>query len=125
MKGLQLGVWEKAYNNTVTGESWNYPEFKGWHSQLYWVKVQSKESDFAVYSENENTFLQMLKPEKPHAANNDNTNPPFPEGDIGFMNAVSAIGTKFQPAEVMGPQSEKNKQLNYEPLKGVLRFDFR
>ncbi len=26
LKGMQFGVWEKAYNNTVTGESWNYPE---------------------------------------------------------------------------------------------------
>ncbi|MEP6584784.1 MAG: glycoside hydrolase family 2 TIM barrel-domain containing protein, partial [Ginsengibacter sp.] len=32
LKGQQFGVWEKAYNNTVTGESWDYPEFKGWHS---------------------------------------------------------------------------------------------
>lgn len=30
LKGLQLGVWQKRYNNTITGESWNYPEFKGW-----------------------------------------------------------------------------------------------
>ena len=125
LKGLQLGVWEKAYNNTITGESWNYPEFKGWHSELNWVKVENKESDFIVYAESDNLFLEMLKPEKPHAANNENTNPPFPAGNIGFMNAISAIGTKFQPAGVMGPQSQKNKQLNYEPLKGVLRFDFR
>lgn len=125
LKGLQLGVWEKAYNNTITGESWNYPEFKGWHSQLYWVKVQNKESDFSIYTETNNIFLEMLKPEKPHAANNDNTSPPFPDGNIGFMHAISAIGTKFQAAELMGPQSQKNKQLNYEPLKGVLRFDFR
>ena len=67
----------------------------------------------------------MLKPGKPHAASNENTSPPFPTGNIGFMHAISAIGTKFQPAEVMGPQSQKNKQLNYEPLKGILRFDFR
>src|SRR5690606_2487826 len=34
MKGSNIGVWEKAYNNTVTGESFNnlvYPEFKGYH----------------------------------------------------------------------------------------------
>ncbi|MDB5250175.1 MAG: glycoside hydrolase family 2 [Segetibacter sp.] len=125
MKGLQLGVWEKAYNNTITGESWQYPEFKGWHSELYWVKVQTKESDFVVYSESNNIFLQMLKPEKPQGATNENTSPPFAEGSIGFMHGISAIGTKFQPAEVMGPESQKNRQLNYEPIKGALRFDFR
>ena len=29
MKGQQFGVWHKDYNNTITGESWKYTEFKG------------------------------------------------------------------------------------------------
>ncbi|MBC7828755.1 MAG: glycoside hydrolase family 2 [Chitinophagaceae bacterium] len=125
LKGQQFGVWEKAYNNTVTGESWLYPEFKGWHSEMYWVKIQNKESDFTVYTDQQNVFLQMLKPEKPKGAKNENTSPPFPEGNIGFMNAISPIGTKFQAAELLGPQSQKNMQMNYTPIFGALYFDFR
>lgn len=48
-----------------------------------------------VYTESQNIFLQMLKPEKSRAASNDNTSPPFPQGNIGFMHSISAIGTKF------------------------------
>ena len=44
LKGQQLGVWQKAYNNTITGESWNYPEFKGWHADLYWMQLQNRGS---------------------------------------------------------------------------------
>jgi len=125
LKGQQLGIWEKAYNNTITGESWNYPEFKGWHSELYWVKLQNKESDFIVYTGHNNIFLEMLKPQKPKGAGNENTSPPFPDGNIGFMHAISAIGTKFQAPELMGSQSQKNMQLNYAPITGSLYFDFR
>ncbi len=125
LKGQQFGVWKKAYNNTITGENWKYPEFKGWHSELYWVRLQNKEADFTVYTDHSNIFLEMLKPEKPKAANNDNTSPPFPEGNIGFMHAISPIGTKFQRAEVMGPQSQKNVRQSNEPLAGTLYFDFR
>lgn len=125
LKGQQLGVWEKAYNNTITGESWNYPEFKGWHAELYWVRLQNKEADFSVYTDHTNIFLQMLKPQKPKGATNENTSPPFPEGNIGFMHAISPIGTKFQAAELLGPQSQKNMQLNYTPITGALYFDFR
>jgi hypothetical protein len=125
MKGQQLGVWEKAYNNTVTGQSWNYPEFKGWHAELYWVRLRTTEADFTVYTEQDNIFLEMLQPERPRAARNENTNPPFPKGNIGFMHAISPIGTKFQPAEALGPQGGKNIQLNYTPLSGTLWFDFR
>jgi hypothetical protein len=125
MLGTQLGVWEKKYNNTITGESWNYPEFKGWHAGLYWVQVQSKEASFVIYTGNQNTFLQMGQPQRPQEAPNDHTYPSFPKSNIGFMHAISPIGTKFQPAEVMGPQSGKNIQLNYTPLSGVLWFDFK
>ncbi|MEP7111026.1 MAG: glycoside hydrolase family 2 TIM barrel-domain containing protein [Ferruginibacter sp.] len=125
LKGQQLGVWEKAYNNTVTGENWNYPEFKGWHSELYWVKLQNRESDFIVYNGQENIFLEMLQPRKPKAAGNTNTSPPFPEGNIGFMHSISPIGTKFQNAGLMGPQSQLNVRQGSLPLTGVLYFDFR
>ena len=125
MQGTKLGIWKKEYNNTVTGESWIYPEFKGWHAGLYWVQVQSKEANFVIYTGDQNFFLQMLQPQRPVAAPNDNTYPAFPKSSIGFMHAISPIGTKFQPAEVMGPQSLKNIQLNYSPMSGVLWFDFR
>jgi hypothetical protein len=40
------------------------------------------------------------------------------------MNAIPPIGTKFQSADKMGPQSQPNMQLNYAPVSGVLWFDF-
>jgi hypothetical protein len=69
--------------------------------------------------------LQMLKPLKPVGAYNDNTSPPFPEGNIGLMTAISPIGTKFQSADKLGPQSQKNMQLNYAPITGSVWFDFK
>jgi len=124
LKGLQLGVWHKDYNNSITGQTWQYPEFKGYHSELYWVVIENKESPFRVYTDDENIFLQMLKPdhsryERPQLK------PPFPDGSIGFLNGISAMGTKFLTPAELGPQSQKNKQLNYKPIGGSLWFDFR
>ena len=125
LKGGTLNVWQKDYNNTITGESWKYPEFKGYHANMYWVTIQSKEHPFTVYTGDEHIFLQMLKPAKPISAPNDNTSPPFPEGNLGFLTAIPAIGTKFNPATDMGPQSQKNVQLNTTPVSGTLWFDFK
>ncbi len=125
LKGQQSGVWEKKYNNTVTGESWNYPEFKGWYAEVSWVQVQNKESNFTVYINQPGSYLEMLHPQRPKAAGNDNTSPPFPDGNVGFMQGISPIGTKFQKAAVMGPQSGKNVRQGNAPLSGVLYFDFR
>ncbi len=123
LKGQQLDVWQKKYNNTITGESYNYPEFKGWHSEIYWVTLQSKESDFTVYTANENVYFQMLQPAKQVGIRNNNTLPPFPGNTIGFFNGISAIGTKFQEAKVMGPQSQLNIP-SKEIISGNLWFDF-
>lgn len=125
LEGQQFGVWQKDYNNAITGESWNYPEFKGYHDDVYWVTIQNKQSPFTVYTDKQGIFFQMLKPQKAAGATNENTTPVFPNGDLGFLKAISPIGTKFQSADVMGPQSQKNVQLNYTPISGKLWFDFK
>ncbi|WP_276481117.1 glycoside hydrolase family 2 TIM barrel-domain containing protein [Paraflavitalea pollutisoli] len=124
LKGQQWGIWEKAYNNTVTGESgWEYPEFKGNHADVRWVTIQTTEFPFTVSVSNENLYFQMLKPVSPTGAYNNNTTVNYPAGNIGFLNAIQPIGTKFQAAGAMGPQSQKNTQLN-APFAGTLTFDF-
>ncbi len=124
LQGMQFGVWQKAYNNTITGEDWNYPEFKGYHANVYWSTIQAKEADFTVYINSDNTFLQMLVPQKPKTMKNDNVSPAFPNASLGFMSAISSIGTKFQQSTSMGPESQKNTLLNNAPVEGELLFEF-
>lgn len=123
LKGMKYGVWHKAYNDAVTGEDFVVPEFKGYHSEIKWVVVETKQGSFTVHTD-QPLFLQMMKPKKPKAANNDKTSPAFPESTLGFLDSISAIGTKFQDADQMGPQSQKNVMLNNTPYQNTLRFDF-
>jgi hypothetical protein len=124
MKGQQFGVWHKNYNNTITGASWNYPEFKGYHSELNWVVIENKESPFTIYTDDQSLFLQMFKPD--HVKyERESLKAAFPDGDIGFMTAISPIGNRFMAPENLGPQSQKNIQLNYALITTTLWFDFR
>ncbi len=123
MKGQQLGVWEKTYNNTVTGEHWQYPEFKGYHAEVSWVTVQTKESPFTVYSNDEDVFFQMLRPAKEKDVLNNNVGPVFPEGSIGFLDAINPIGNKFHAARSTGPEGQKN-EAKAERIKRTLWFHF-
>jgi hypothetical protein len=129
LKGTQFGVWTKEYNNTETGESpWIYPEFKGYHSNLYWSKFVGDDHSFIVTTLNENVFLRLFTP----AWKTDqwhNYEPIFPKGDISFMQGISSIGTKTQRNETTGPMGLKNIFYDYEKdparaLKLVLIFDF-
>jgi hypothetical protein len=129
MKGTEFGVWEKAYNNSVTGESgFIYPEFKGYHSNMYWVKIQGKKSpDFIVYIHNNDIFLRMLTPPVPKFPRN--TNIIYPKGDISFLHGISGIGTKFTDAPASGPQAFPYQfnpvKIHERKLSMILTFDFR
>ncbi len=128
MKGNQFGVWHKNYNSTETGESWIYPEFKGYHSNMYWCKFTGSQNSFTVLTENEDIFLRLFTP----AWKTDpwhNYEPLFPSGDISFMQGISSIGSKTQRNETTGPMGMKNIFYDYEKdpsraLKMVLYFNF-
>ncbi len=130
IKGSNFGVWEKKYNNTITGESFNnliYPEFKGYHGNIYWAEIRTSESPFLIISETPNLFMQLFKPDNQRGITR-GTTVPFPNGDLSFLYEIPAIGTKFKPAEKLGPNSRKGMTSfhrddeNY-PIK--LWFDFR
>jgi len=128
LKGNQFGIWKKDYNDTETGEKWIYPEFKGYHSNMYWCKFITKSQAFTVVTENEDLFLRLFSP----AAKTDqwgNYVINFPSGDISFMQGIQAIGTKTQRADRTGPMSMQNVFYDYEkePARALdltLYFDF-
>jgi Glycosyl hydrolases family 2, TIM barrel domain/Glycosyl hydrolases family 2, sugar binding domain/Glycosyl hydrolases family 2/Beta galactosidase small chain len=129
MKGTQFGVWTKKYNNTETGEfPWIYPEFKGYHSNLYTCTFTGDDHSSTATTVNEGIFLRLFTP----AWKTDqwhNYEPIFPSGDISFLQGISSIGSKTQRNETTGPMGMKNIFYDYEKdperaLKLVIYFDF-
>ncbi len=127
IKGTTMGVWEKAYNNTVTGESQKliYPEFKGYYSNFYWLRMETTEQPFTIVCNNEDVFLRLFTPQAPKETFN--VAPAFPSGDISFMHGITPIGAKGQKAENLGPMGKKNMYFDYwnaRPKEMTLWFDF-
>jgi beta-galactosidase/beta-glucuronidase len=132
LPGTNYGVWHKEANNTITGESTGlltYPEFKGYHANLYWAQLlpaKAKTADaktskkknatnadaasddpaFTIYCASENVYFRLFTPEEPAGrADGKPTMPAFPEGDISFLLDIPAIQS-FKPIEQQGPQSQ-------------------
>jgi len=131
MQGQELGLWKKQYNNSETGEfPFQYPEFKGYHGNVYWVTLHHQQSDrnITIYTETEDLFVSFFKP----AWKDDpwkNYQLRFPDGDIGFLNGIPGIGTKTQKAEHTGPAGAPYAFYDYEKdpsrsLEIKLTFDF-
>lgn len=115
MQGVELSVHQKEYNNTITGVApMVYPEFKGYHANLYWAKIESKEQNFTVATSTEDVFLRLYTPAQPEKVF-ERVAPVFPAGDISFMQAIPPIGTKSNDPWNMGPSGKKNMFFDYGP----------
>lgn len=128
-KGGAFNLWEKPYNNTITGHSgFDYPEFKGYYSNLYWAKIRDRnEHDFTVYTQTPDLYLRLFTPEE--APDPARTTVQHPSGDLSFMLGIPAIGTKFKEAKELGPQSGdyhyQSRRVKGGALQIELTFDFR
>ena len=127
-QGTNFGVWEKKYNQTITGHSgFDYPEFKGYHAEVYWVEVKAKNSPgFKVFIKSDDVFLRMLTPDQ--SKDGRTTLIDFPVGDISFLHGINSIGTKFKKTSKLGPQSSEYhfnpKKIHGRKLRLELIFDF-
>lgn len=114
-KGVEFGIWEKAYNNTITGYSYDnliYPEFKGYHANLYALQLLTEEGIIQIVSESPGMYFKLYNPENsPHAT--PGVTPEMPAGDLNFLHQISPIGNKFAGPETMGPSGNKIRAVSH------------
>lgn len=131
-RGQTIDIWEKKYNNTITGQSEGrliYPEFKGYHANVYWARMQSDTAPFTVYSETDGLYFRVFTPEEPTDSEGKRvkTMEPFPDGDLSFLFEIPGMRS-YKPIEQLGPQAQPSHiRINKgdEGLRMKLWFDFR
>ncbi|MDF1570551.1 MAG: glycoside hydrolase family 2 TIM barrel-domain containing protein [Bacteroidales bacterium] len=128
-RGTTFGHWQKDYNNTITGESFEnlvYPEFKGYHANLYWAELAARQAGpLTIASESDGLFLRLFTPEEPKGSLRASL-PRFPDGDISFLYEINPIRA-FKPVSQMGPKSEPNSVRIKKGDRGIamnIWFDF-
>jgi hypothetical protein len=100
LRGTGLMVTETP--NHVDGpEAYGYPEFQGYFANLRWVKFNAAAGPLVVTSGAPNVYLRVGTPRLSHGS----TSADFPAGDLSFLAAIPAIGSKVIPAEYSGPSS--------------------
>ncbi len=121
LQGGILNVWQNKANDTVTGRSWNYPEFRGYFANLHWAKILTDEGTISLVFHDEAMFLRFLTPSV--VQDGGKAIPAYPPGNISFLNAISAVGSKFSKAEETGPEGGLNRPSGSYHAKVDLRFD--
>ena len=115
--GTRLDVWENAYNDSTPGESWVYPEFKGYFRDWQWATFDTSNGRITMTTENHNSYLGLFKPK-------DGVNGllDLPQIDLAFLDVIPAMRNKFHTTDEIGPQS-KPKQVSGS-VKRTIHFRF-
>ena len=99
LQGTRLDVWENAYNDSTPGESWNYPEFKGYFKDVRWARFETAGGSFIISPNG--AYLGLFKP-------SDGVNGllDFPDVGISVLDVIPAMRNKFHTTDEIGPQSK-------------------
>ncbi len=125
LQGVTLNAWENMYNDSKAGIGpWIFPEFKGYFSDVSWVQFNTTQGKFVVATAQDDMFLRLFEF---YGISGPKNYPELPVGDISFLDAIPAIGTKLamginSKPEVNGPAGEMNKLEG--PLSRTLYFYF-
>jgi hypothetical protein len=119
MQGTRLDVWSNAYNDTTPGESWSYPEFKGYFRGWRWAEFETTNEGPITFSNRTGEgFLGVYTP-------NDGKVGPvlhLPATGLAFLDVIPPVGSKFTLAGVMGPESQSRTANGAH--QGTIRFRF-
>jgi Beta galactosidase small chain len=104
VQGPWLGLWQRDANDAITGQRWDYPEFRGYFADVSWARLRTSEGPIHIVFGTDHLFLRNLTATE--AANPLQGPMTFPSGNISFLHGIPPIGTfTLGPAE-LGPQSQ-------------------
>lgn len=101
MHGPQLGIWENDYNDPIPGESFTYPEFKGYFAGVQWMKLKTKTGVISMQPGTDSDFVGVFQPQD----GRDKLLYTFPETGISFMQVIPAVRNKVNTTDLNGPSA--------------------
>jgi beta-galactosidase/beta-glucuronidase len=119
-KGGRLDLWSNDYKDHTPGMTWDYPEFRGYYRDWHWVTFETKEGKITLLNGTEDIFLGVYRPKD--GLDPRSTRIYVPGTGISLLHGIPAIGTKFNKAQDLGPESQKNEASG--KYKGSVCFYF-
>ena len=60
--GTQYDIWENDYNDPIPGETFTYPEFKGYFGSVSWMSIRTKEGTISLRNETPDSYIGVYQP---------------------------------------------------------------
>ncbi|MBM6991691.1 MAG: glycoside hydrolase family 2 [Prevotella sp.] len=115
LDGPQYGFWQNEYNDPIPGESWIYPEFKGYFANVSWMQLMTDEGTIAI------SDLHMAHPadhmavetgDRPYVGiyqprdGRDHLLYELPETGLSLLQVIPAVRNKVNTTDLNGPSAQ-------------------
>lgn len=102
LQGPQLGIWNNKYNDPIPGESFDYPEFKGYFAGVQWMDLQTKEGTIHIKPGTDKDYVGVYQPRD----GRDEMLYTLPQTGISLLQVIPPVRNKVNTTDLIGPSSQ-------------------
>ena len=117
MEGPQLGYWQTEYNDPIPGETFEYPEFKGYFADVAWMQLETKGGKIGIISPD--TFVGIFTPRD----GRDHILYTLPETGIALLRAIPGVRNKVNTTDLNGPSAQPYWSKGKNTIAAMLCFE--
>lgn len=117
IEGPQFGYWQNDYNDPIPGETWEYPEFKGYFLNVDWMKVNTSEGAIGIELMTGKVGVYTPRDGRDHLLYD------LPETGISILRAIPAVRNKVNTTDLNGPSAQPYWSKGKGSINAILRFE--
>lgn len=118
IQGTNFGIWENDYNDPIPGETFIYPEFKGYFNNWKWLSLKTTEGTINIGNISGSKYLGVYTPRD----GRDALLYTLPQSGIAILDVIPAVRNKVNSTDLVGPSSQA--QWSEGLHKGSIRLNF-
>ena len=116
-EGPQYGLWQNDYNDPIPGESFEYPEFKGYFSNVSWMKFTTAEGQFGIEQMSGKIGVYTPRDGRDHILYT------LPETGIALLRVIPAVRNKVNTTDLNGPSAQPYWSKGKGTMNVIFRFE--
>lgn len=101
-QGPQYGYWHNDYNDPIPGESWDYPEFKGYFANVKWMQIQTGEGNISFSGLTGDEHIGVYTPRD----GRDELLYTLPQTGLAIYKVIPSVRNKVNTTDLNGPSAQ-------------------
>ena len=117
MEGPQYGLWQNEYNDPIPGESFEYPEFKGYFADVKWMQLETTEGKIGLETMGSKIGVYTPRDGRDHLLYT------LPETGISILKVIPAVRNKVNTTDLNGPSAQPYWSKGKGHINAILHFE--